>query len=421
LTSEGLDLALFGQRLRHVRRARGLTLADLGARVGRAPSVLSLLENGRFDQINRWLGKLTTFDLTGIDVAGCESIDQWLAAMNAESPIRISHSSGTTGVMSFLPISKSETAKYGKMFQMRVWKMAGPQSPRAEMIAIQPYFRSGSSTPLLINDDIVKYLLDGDESRMYAAFPGRMSSDVLYLAARIRKARADGTLDRLKIAPALLEKQREYNELLKDMPQRLEAFFEKIIDAHQGARVVLMGTWNILHGMAVAGEARGMRSVFAADSYIRSGGGAKGMIPPASWKADVCRLVGVDQIHMTYAMSEVRAAHDLCEHGHYHLTPTVITFQLDPKTSKVLPREGRVTGRAAFFDLGADHRWGGFISGDEISVDWDTPCPCGRSGAFIFGEIERYSEKDGGDDKISCAASENAHNEAMEFLTNFSA
>jgi XRE family transcriptional regulator, fatty acid utilization regulator len=45
--SAGLDLALFGQRLRHARRARGLTLAELGARVGRAPSVLSLLENGR--------------------------------------------------------------------------------------------------------------------------------------------------------------------------------------------------------------------------------------------------------------------------------------------------------------------------------------------------------------------------------------
>src|SRR6266571_449407 len=45
--SPGLDLALLGQRLRHARRARGLTLAELGARVGRAPSVLSLLENGR--------------------------------------------------------------------------------------------------------------------------------------------------------------------------------------------------------------------------------------------------------------------------------------------------------------------------------------------------------------------------------------
>jgi predicted transcriptional regulator/DNA-binding XRE family transcriptional regulator len=36
-----------GQRLRHLRRARGLTLAELGNRVGRAPSALSLLENGR--------------------------------------------------------------------------------------------------------------------------------------------------------------------------------------------------------------------------------------------------------------------------------------------------------------------------------------------------------------------------------------
>src|SRR2546429_7923872 len=45
--TDGIDLATFGQRLRHTRRARGLTLTELGARVGRAPSVLSLLENGR--------------------------------------------------------------------------------------------------------------------------------------------------------------------------------------------------------------------------------------------------------------------------------------------------------------------------------------------------------------------------------------
>ena len=38
---------MFGQRLRHIRRARGLTLAELGELVGRAPSALSLLENGR--------------------------------------------------------------------------------------------------------------------------------------------------------------------------------------------------------------------------------------------------------------------------------------------------------------------------------------------------------------------------------------
>ncbi|WP_055478632.1 helix-turn-helix domain-containing protein [Sphaerimonospora mesophila] len=46
LTQE-LDLLAFGQRLKHLRRQRGLTLTELGQRVGRAPSQLSLLENGK--------------------------------------------------------------------------------------------------------------------------------------------------------------------------------------------------------------------------------------------------------------------------------------------------------------------------------------------------------------------------------------
>ena len=45
--TNGLDLVTFGQRLRHLRKVRGYTLSDLGERVGRAPSQLSLLENGR--------------------------------------------------------------------------------------------------------------------------------------------------------------------------------------------------------------------------------------------------------------------------------------------------------------------------------------------------------------------------------------
>jgi XRE family transcriptional regulator, fatty acid utilization regulator len=45
--ADGIDLTTFGQRLRHLRRSRGLTLSELGERVGRAPSALSLFENGR--------------------------------------------------------------------------------------------------------------------------------------------------------------------------------------------------------------------------------------------------------------------------------------------------------------------------------------------------------------------------------------
>ena len=45
--TDGIDFVTFGQRLRHLRRTRGLTLTELGDRVDRAPSVLSLIENGR--------------------------------------------------------------------------------------------------------------------------------------------------------------------------------------------------------------------------------------------------------------------------------------------------------------------------------------------------------------------------------------
>ena len=45
--TDGIDLVTFGQQLRHLRRVRGLTLTEMGERVGRAPSALSLLENGR--------------------------------------------------------------------------------------------------------------------------------------------------------------------------------------------------------------------------------------------------------------------------------------------------------------------------------------------------------------------------------------
>src|SRR5690606_38430924 len=46
LTRE-IDLIAFGQRLRHLRKQRGLTLSEMGRRVDRAASQLSLLENGK--------------------------------------------------------------------------------------------------------------------------------------------------------------------------------------------------------------------------------------------------------------------------------------------------------------------------------------------------------------------------------------
>ncbi|SDS21961.1 helix-turn-helix domain-containing protein [Actinoplanes derwentensis] len=46
-TEPSVDLVTLGQRLRHLRKTRGMTLEQLSAAVGRAPSQLSLIENGK--------------------------------------------------------------------------------------------------------------------------------------------------------------------------------------------------------------------------------------------------------------------------------------------------------------------------------------------------------------------------------------
>ena len=118
-----------------------------------------------------------------------------------------------------------------------------------------------------------------------------------------------------------------------------------------------------------------------------------------------------------YAMTEMNANNLLCENNHYHIAPWIIPFVLDPDTSAILPRTGSVTGRFAFYDLLPDTHWGGFVTGDEVTMTVDRACGCGREGPYIDATIARYSEMRGGDDKISCAASAEAHEEAMDFLT----
>nr|WP_248324786.1 hypothetical protein [Caballeronia sp. Sq4a] len=381
----------------------------------------SLLEKKQFAQINRWIGKLVTPELAeaiaAADVSRCTGLDDWFATMDRAVPqFRISHTSGTSGTLSFLPNSTREWEKTAALRRMIVWNTAGPDTPSPQLHTVYPYYRHGYLSHVRANEFLIPALLP-DEAHFHCAYPATLSSDVLHLGAKIRAHQAKGTLDRLSISPELMAKKKAFDQLQADMPGHLARFFEQMASDLRGQRVFIGATWNLLHAMAKAGLERGLEAVFHADSYITTTGGAKGVTPPAGWREDVLRFTGAKHLNETYAMSEiVGGSHARCEHGHFHFAPTVIPYLLDPETSRPLPRAGRVTGRAAFFDLGADARWGGFITGDEITIDWDEPCACGRPARYVVGPIQRYSEKNGGDDKITCAATESSHQEAMDFL-----
>ena len=377
----------------------------------------SLLEKGQFQKITQWLNKLTTHDLTRVDVSECESIDAWLDVLDAETPVRVTHSSGTSGTMSFLPVAWSEERKLG---EVRRAGMAAkePNGEMPELYMVHPWFKRGRVGQLRAVSMTLKHLLP-DEEHLRTAYPLAFSSDVQYLSARLAAAHRQGTLDRIEISPYQEEKRQEYEALQAGLERHLAEFFSEIADELKGRRVYMGAVWNLLHNMAKAGLEKGFDGVFSPESVIITGGGAKGMVRPEGWMEDVKRFTGVSNLHEMYGMTEIMGTAWMCEEGHYHLPPTTIPFILDPDTSRPLPREGRVKGRAAFFDLGADARWGGFITGDEITIEWDAPCPCGRPGRYLVDGIQRYSEKSGGDDKITCAATEDSHREAMNFLNDF--
>jgi hypothetical protein len=110
----------------------------------------------------------------------------------------------------------------------------------------------------------------------------------------------------------------------------------------------------------------------------------------------------------------------MCPRGHYHIPTNIIPYLLDPRSGAILPRTGTQKGRYGFLDIATQTRWGGFLTGDEITLNYNdaTQCGCGRQAPFIVGDIRRYSEAEGGDDKITCAGAPAVHDRALEFITN---
>jgi hypothetical protein len=80
---------------------------------------------------------------------------------------------------------------------------------------------------------------------------------------------------------------------------------------------------------------------------------------------------------------------------------------VDTLQEALAPIADAQTEGGAFFDFRVEGRWGGTISGDEISADLGT-CRCGQSGPSVFPDIVRYANLADGD-KTTCAGTMDAY------------
>lgn len=381
----------------------------------------SLLDKKRFDLMTKWLDKLTSYDLSNVDTTGCTSIDEWIDRLDAQTPLEVITSSGTTGTISILPKDKRGAEQGMVTWKICLFQTFG-QEPTDEELnpsveVIWPNFASGKLGHLRIANMIKRGFTGGDESRFHPLYPGAVETDLMFLASKMRAAASRGELDRLEIDPALEARKDEFIAMQLRQPQELEAFFAELTEKLRGKRVFMTSAYPQMYEISKAGLDRGIKAVFAKDSAILTGGGMKGVALPDDFLDVIKEFLGVDEIQQGYGFSESSTFHWACEEGRYHVMPWVIPFILDPNSSEPLPRSGRQTGRAAVYDILLKAHWGGVISGDEVTIDWDRYCPCGRSSVAFEKDIMRYSEKAGvEDDRITCAATQDVQNEAIDFM-----
>jgi hypothetical protein len=378
---------------------------------------VSLLEKGRFDLLTRWLNGLTVHDLSGVDTSGCDSIDSWFDALEAQTQLRPVHSTGTTGKLSIMPRdledlerSAHRAAGPGASFGDEPDRFAALRDGNNPIPIVYPSYRYGRQGAQRMLAGLMKTI--GSEETTYTLYNDFNSADVASLAGRVRGASQKG--EELKIAPDLLKRFKTSLERQANQAQDQEAFFERILAELRGKKVYVVGVVPYLYNFMLMGEARGIQGLFAPESVITSGGGLKGVSLPDDWQERVERFLGA-KLGFGYGMTELLSGHARCPEGHYHVSPYAVPFVLDAESGVPLPREGTQTGRYAFFDLSAGSYWGGFVTGDKVTITWDG-CECGRRGPYVHSSIERFSELEGGDDKISCSGSNDAHEEAMSWL-----
>jgi hypothetical protein len=373
---------------------------------------LSLLERRQFDKLTNWISKLTPLDLSGVDASECDSIDSWLAVLAGKAELQVIYSSGTSGTMSFLPISRQDHRERARIKRDAYLQTFGePPSPSA---LDEPFHLVATASRWYGAEAMRIEVARGQDAYSHLS-PVRPSADLLWLAARLRFAAARGDSARVEVPAALLARRGELEQTQASEPAAVQAWIDSIAGL-QGQNVL----WQIppaeIHRIASARLEKGERWSFTPESRVMCQGGSKGHALPPDWLDTARSFIEVGRVVQTYGMAELTGLSPLCSAGRYHIQPWVIPFVLDPETSKLLPRQGVQTGRFAFFDLATNSHWGGLMTGDEITLDFDGQCQCGATTLHFSSQVARLSEKRGGDDKITCTATPQAYEEAMDFL-----
>jgi hypothetical protein len=351
----------------------------------------SFVDRGQWDRMNVWLNTLSKHPVEGVDVDGIGDADDWIARLH-DAGHYVFATSGTSGKNSFLNQSGQDvTFADGAAIPKSI-----PQNRSRPVFVLGP--RKAPNRASQTFTHMVEVV--GRPGHVHFLSDAELKISDLSSMARIRRRIGDGTAAPSEIA--------EFEESIKFRREIADQMLDEMIDtilAHRQEPSLIVGLTPQLFRVVEAARKRGVpEGGFHPETHVISGGGAKGFDLPPDHVQQIMAFMGLtlDTFAQGYGMQEASSGARMNEWGRYEFPGWIVPLLLDDSGEKLLDtREGKVTGRMALFDVSLDGRWGGIISGDRVVMDYDVS-PSGRTVPAVT-EIARYSELEGGDDKLTCA------------------
>jgi hypothetical protein len=361
----------------------------------------SWLFEGKWDRMSKWLGTVCVGDFTPIEepVSG---LDEWLAALEEQGHF-VGCSSGTTGKCSLMNATWGDIVFGGKTALASVRNSGVEASQDRIMIGLGQVARTARNTetgkPMMaafIKPGSVPFMPD-----VPAITVGKIMDMVL-----LRRKMADGTAQ----ASDIERFERESAQRQKDSESAVAQVVEATI-ARRHEKLHFGGMYPSIFSIANVIRERGFTKADFQQNTAFIAGGLKRANLPDDFREVIADTLNIsnERIVMAYSMQELNTSMPRCSAGRYHMPPWLMLLLLDESGEKLLEPvpEGEQEGRAAFFDISLEARWGGVISGDKVRATW-APCACGNRSPSIGQDIQRYADLESGD-KIACSGTIDAY------------
>ena len=364
----------------------------------------SWLVGKRWDRLSRWLDTVSPHRVPVGRVSDAADVDEWIGKL-ADNGFFVSCSSGTTGKSAMLVASRQDL-DWCKKEAVAAYSWGSGVTPARDrrifgMAAVAHVARNVAT-----GEAYTAALQDPDYERFTYPVPPITVGGLTQMVV-LRKAIADGTAKPGDVAAFEAISAARH----KAVDDAVGITAQAVVAARH-SKIHVTGLWAGLYNVAKAVREMGYSAKdFHPQNSIYVGGGLKRAKLPEDYREFVYETFNIqpERNYQNYSMQELHSGMPRCRAGgRYHVPPWLVPLILDKAGAELLPMvDGEYEGRAAFFDLSLDGRWGGVISGDKVSIQLG-PCACGNAGVSIRDNIVRYADLEG-DDKIGCAGTVDAY------------